>query len=56
MGQLVEIKPLLLFFLSVVVVIELYYAEHSSIRRPEIFYGLAALMLFAALMLAGGLG
>jgi hypothetical protein len=56
MQRFIELKPILLFLLSAVIVIELYFAEHSRIKRPEIFYGLAALMLFAALMIVSGLG
>jgi hypothetical protein len=43
-----------LFFLSCVTVIEIYFAQSSRIRRPEIFYSLAALTLFAAFLILGG--
>ncbi len=43
-------EPLVLLALSCVVVADLYLAEHSSMPRREVFYGIAALMLFAALM------
>jgi hypothetical protein len=39
-----------LFLLSFVIVIEIYFAQNSRIKRPEIFYGLAALTLFGAFM------
>jgi len=50
-----ESKPLILFLLAVVIMIELYFGQRSTIKRPEIFYGLAALMLFAAFLIVGGL-
>ncbi len=48
-------NTLLRFLLSVVIVIDLYLAEHS-IDRPEIFYGAAAVILFAALAMVAHLG
>lgn len=43
-------QTLILLSLSCVIVIDLYLAQHSSMPRREVFYGVAALMLFAALM------
>lgn len=43
-------SPLLLFFISAVFVIDLYLAQRPKTKRPEAFYAVAALMLFAALM------
>jgi hypothetical protein len=54
-GEL-NVKIALLFFMSVVIMIDLYLAERSKSKRPEVFYLIAALMLFGALLAAGGAG
>lgn len=43
-------KAVLLFFMAAVIMIDIYLAEHSRVKRPEIFYGVAALMLFGAFL------
>jgi hypothetical protein len=40
-----------LFLICAVLMVDLYLAERSATKRPEIFYGVAALMLFMALLL-----
>lgn len=45
-------KALLLLLISGLVIVEIHLAEHSQIKRREIFYGLAARMLFVGLMIA----
>jgi hypothetical protein len=45
-------KSLLLSSMAAVVIIDLYLAEHSNIKRPEVFYAVAILMLAAALVVA----
>ena len=41
---------ILLLTLSIVIVIELYLAQRPTTSRPEIFYAMAALTLFAAFL------
>jgi hypothetical protein len=38
----------LLFFMSVVIMIDIYLAQKNNVKQSEIFYGVAALMLFGA--------
>ena len=45
----VSASPILLFLMSAVVIINVYLGQHSK-ARPEAFYAVAALMLFAALL------
>lgn len=40
----------LLLLLSIVIVIELYLAQRPATSRPEVFYAMAALALFGALL------
>lgn len=47
-------KVILLFIMAFVIMIDLYLAGRSSAKRPEIFYGVAALMLFSAFLVASG--
>lgn len=49
-------SPLLLFLMSVVVMINVYLAQRSSINRPGLFYAAATLMLFGALLAARRIG
>jgi hypothetical protein len=49
-------KATLLFFMAVVIMIDLYLAGQNTVKRPEIFYGVAALLLFGALLVASGTG
>lgn len=44
--------PLALFLMSAVVMINLYLADRSTAKRPELFYIMAGLMLFGALLAA----
>ena len=46
----------MLFFMSAVIMIDLYLAEHSKTKKPEVFYGVAALLLFGAFLVISGLG
>jgi hypothetical protein len=46
---------LFLFLMSMTVVINIYLAQRSQSKRPEVFYGAAGLMLFAALLVASGI-
>lgn len=43
-----------LFLMSAVIMVDLYWAQRSSTKRPGLFYAAAAVMLYAALMLASG--
>lgn len=54
-GYLYEMKVITLFLMATVIMIDIYLANRDSVKRPEIYYGVAALMLFAALLLAGGI-
>jgi hypothetical protein len=49
-------KAVLLFLMAFVIMIDLYFAQRSSTKRPEIFYLVAALMLFGAFLVTGGIG
>jgi hypothetical protein len=43
---------MLLFFMACVIMVDLYLANRSDVKRPEIFYAVAAVLLFGALLLA----
>lgn len=43
-----------LFLMSAVIMVDLYWAQRSTTKRPELFYAAAAIMLFAALVMARG--
>lgn len=44
-------KSITLFCICAVLMVDLYLAERSETKRPEVFYGAAAIMLFFALSL-----
>jgi hypothetical protein len=41
--------------MAFVIMIDLYLAERSSTKRPEIFYLVGGFLLFGALLVASGL-
>lgn len=45
---------LTLFLMCAVIMVDLYWANRSSTKRPELFYAAAAVMLFAALLVVRG--
>jgi len=48
------VKTLLLLLMSLVIMIDLYFAERSATKRPEIFYLVGGFLLFGALLVASG--
>lgn len=48
-------KALLLLLMALVIMIDLYLAQRSSTKRPEIFYLAGGFLLFGALLVASGM-
>jgi hypothetical protein len=53
-GGTVFESPFTLFLMSAVVMVDLYWAQRSATKRPEVFYAAAAVMFFACLLAVRG--